>query len=101
MKLLIPNHHTGIYLFFCPGCGCSHWFSTSGFTPAQPIEDTEPKGPVWQFNGDMEKPTVRASILVKGQFRCHLFITDGRIQYLDDCTHSLKGQTVEMEEFQW
>jgi hypothetical protein len=26
--------------------------------------------------------------------RCHVFITNGQIQFLDDCTHALKGQTV-------
>jgi hypothetical protein len=30
--------------------------------------------------------------------RCHLFITDGKIEYLADCTHELAGKTVEMEE---
>ncbi|KFE50155.1 DUF6527 family protein [Pseudomonas syringae] len=25
---------------------------------------------------------------------CHSFVTDGRIQYLGDCTHALAGQTV-------
>ena len=29
---------------------------------------------------------------------CHSFITDGRIQFLGDCTHELKGQTVELPE---
>ena len=27
---------------------------------------------------------------------CHTFVTDGRIQYLGDCTHALAGQTVDM-----
>lgn len=30
---------------------------------------------------------------------CHSFITDGQIQYLSDCTHSLAGKTVPMEAF--
>lgn len=30
--------------------------------------------------------------------RCHSFITDGRIQFLDDCTHALRGQTVDLPE---
>lgn len=30
---------------------------------------------------------------------CHTFITDGRIQYLSDCTHKMAGQTVPMEAF--
>ena len=65
----------------------------------------------WEFNGDFEKPTVRASVLVwcyefnsvTGKHdievdRCHSFITDGMIEFLGDCQHSLAGQTVELPE---
>lgn len=27
---------------------------------------------------------------------CHSFVTDGKIQFLSDCTHDLAGQTVDM-----
>lgn len=30
---------------------------------------------------------------------CHSFVTDGNIQFLDDCTHELKGKTVPLEDF--
>ena len=76
--------------FLCPGCGCGHWFKTDG------------PGPCWTFNGDRDRPTVRASILVRhgrnGSLVCHSFITDGQIQYLGDCTHKLAGQTVDLPE---
>lgn len=29
---------------------------------------------------------------------CHSFVTDGRIQFLSDCTHELAGQTVDIPE---
>ncbi len=29
---------------------------------------------------------------------CHTFITDGKIQYLTDCTHKLAGQTIDLPE---
>lgn len=29
---------------------------------------------------------------------CHSFVTDGRIQFLGDCTHALKGQTIDLPE---
>lgn len=70
--------------FHCPGCGFGHWFKTTG---------TEPK---WTWNEDFDKPTVRASIRVQSSILCHLFITDGNIQFLDDCTHDLAGKTVPM-----
>lgn len=30
---------------------------------------------------------------------CHSFITDGQIQFLNDCTHPLAGQTVPLPNF--
>jgi len=30
---------------------------------------------------------------------CHSFITDGRIQFLGDCTHAMAGQTVCLPDF--
>ena len=74
--------------FHCPGCDKLHAFS-----PYQ-----------WQFfNWDMEKPTVRESILVrysdsKGPIVCHSYITDGTIRFEGDCTHSLVGQSVELPD---
>lgn len=31
---------------------------------------------------------------------CHSFVTDGRIQYLGDCTHALANQTVDLPEIE-
>lgn len=31
---------------------------------------------------------------------CHSFVTDGRIQYLGDCTHSLANQTVDLPDWE-
>ena len=67
----------------------------------------------WTWNGDTEKPTLRPSILTQGTvynggepadkinwpaFRCHTWITDGTAQYLDDCSHELRGATIELNE---
>lgn len=92
------------YVFECPGCGCLHFFDEK-----------------WQFNGDEQKPTVRPSILVRGKRQitdeesdrimagekinipdlvCHSLITDGMIQFLNDCTHELAGQTVELPNWE-
>jgi len=77
---------TGIvgYWFWCPGCNQAHRFQT----------------PKWTFvNGDMEKPTFTASYLVLSETkRCHLFMTDGKLIFLNDCFHALKGRTVNMVE---
>jgi len=31
---------------------------------------------------------------------CHSYITEGRIQYLVDCTHAMAGQTVEIPDWE-
>lgn len=55
----------------------------------------------WTWNGSVEAPTLRPSVLttaptggLHGGFQCHTWITDGQAQYLDDCSHDLRGQTV-------
>ena len=87
----IESKDETMWMFQCPGCGEHHAFWTRGL-----------RGPIWNFNGDVECPTVNPSILVQGSpwenRRCHSFIRDGRIQFLEDCTHSLRGQTVELPE---
>jgi len=94
---------TGLITFGCPGCSCLHTISKA-----------------WSFNGDVDRPTFSPSILVRtGHYAdghkgdcwcaynekhptkfkctiCHSFITDGKIQFLNDCTHELKGQTVDL-----
>jgi hypothetical protein len=88
--------------FWCPGCEEGHavWIG-------------EGPGPRWGYNGNPDKPTFTPSILVKywratpegrammdrgeklppgvdrypgTQEICHSFVTDGRIQFLGDCT---------------
>ena len=63
----------------------------------------------WNFNGDYEKPTFRPSMLIQypeekpeiGLVREHFFVTDGKIQYLQDCHHDMRGKTVEMIDCKW
>ena len=57
--------------------------------------------PSWSWNGDYECPTVSPSIRLIHTVNQvdHLFIRDGKIQYLNDCTHELAGKTVDMVDF--
>jgi hypothetical protein len=106
MLKVIRKNDNGQHVFFCPGCKCGHYIDSG-----------------WQFNGDYEKPTISPSVLVKSvelpeklsidwkdvplgtrhpeakDTVCHSFINAGQIQFLDDCTHALKGQTVPLETF--
>ncbi|MCD9188250.1 MAG: hypothetical protein LUM44_17675 [Pyrinomonadaceae bacterium] len=88
------------WVFQCVGCECLHGFTRQ-----------------WTFNGNMQKPTVMPSIIVRGTegitddehkrimdgekidpkpFVCHFFIRDGKMIYLEDSTRALKGQTVDI-----
>lgn len=73
------------YLFWCPGCQSHMWFDTSGR---------------WVWNGDVEKPTVQPSILCfadNPEKRCHLYVVDGKLNFLNDCGHEYAGRVVAME----
>ena len=51
----------------------------------------------WTWNGRTDAPTLRPSVLTTGrQYRCHTWITDGQAQFLDDCSHELRGTTVDL-----
>ena len=57
----------------------------------------------WSWNGDTERPTLKPSILTEVNYggtvyRCHSFVNDGVVQFLQDCSHELAGQTVELLE---
>ena len=85
--------NTGLYSFICPACKTPHEIGT----------DPRDQFPVWEFNKDLEKPTIRPSIAVESSCRgertyCHSYVTDGKIKFLDDCTHELKGQTVDLPD---
>ncbi|MBS7553536.1 ammonia monooxygenase [Ancylobacter dichloromethanicus] len=92
----------GGLMFRCPGCNMGHM-----------VRVGEGPGPRWGYNGDSERPTFTPSINVTWsepsdvsedfddtskdkRMVCHSFVTDGRIQFLGDCTHALAGQTVEL-----
>ncbi|WP_335928830.1 DUF6527 family protein [Vibrio parahaemolyticus] len=79
------------YSAYCPGCKQSHVIYVQGRV-------------TWIFNGDLANPTFSPSLMVNRNLsnpsapRCHSFISNGQWQFLSDCTHELKGQTVPMIE---
>ena len=117
-KILRRVEHSGSgpdFMFWCPGCKCGHAVWTT---------KRNDRGATWSFNGNMDRPTFEPSLLVthetweppvtpenleqwkvkpweqtKVKKICHSFVRDGRIQFLPDCTHALRGQTVPMEPF--
>ena len=85
-RVVDGDGHLYGYHFYCPGC-----------------KDLHTVGASWTFNGSMDAPTFQPSVLVtypgdQGK-RCHSFIKDGWMQFLNDCTHWAAGKTVPMEEW--
>lgn len=75
------------------------------------IGGTRKGTPNWTWNGDTEKVTLKPSVKTEGTtflggkpdvkenwvpYICHTWVTDGRVQFLDDTTHELRGQTVDL-----
>lgn len=93
-------------MFYCPACRTLHRYRL-----------TQPEGstmPLWSFNGSMGRPSFTPSLLLytlKGKHIdgkwvadgpriviCHLFVTDGVIEYCDDNPHALKGQKIPLPD---
>lgn len=90
-RQIAENETENRLVFFCPGCKCGHFIISKG-----------PKA--WNvIDADTSTPSITPSILTGHdnftKERCHSFITKGNIQFLDDCYHELKGQTVPLPDF--
>ncbi len=108
MKVVALDKHywpRGGYGHWCPGCKSGHEIDT---------EQKNSSGAIWKFDGNLERPTFAPSINGRwGTFAdpnykpdpghdhsgvCHYFITAGKIIYCGDCTHALRGQTVDLPD---
>lgn len=101
VSLLQDDEEALAYSFYCAGCKCSHSFviRRNGFTRDMP--NRPPGLSLWTWNGDFEKPTVFPSINCNPNYpprRCHSFVENGKIRYLNDSYHHLKNQTVDLED---
>lgn len=86
----------GNFAHWCPGCQEMHVFYVG--TPTS-------KGSKWSFDGNLARPTFTPSMNItvgpweNGEIeRCHYFLSAGRIQFLGDCTHAIKSQTVDLPD---
>lgn len=85
------NGEIGGYIFYCPGCKEDHLFTVNSSNPQHN----------WTFNGSEDSPTFSPSLLYPSkEIRCHLFLRDGKIQYLSDCGHELAGKTIDCPDFE-
>lgn len=101
--------------FWCPGCNEAHHVNVG----------TDGCGPAWGFNENGDAPTFTPSVFLRSGHHmpgcgaecwctfearfgrpspfacvsCHSFVTNGRIQFLADCSHALAGQTVDLPDY--
>jgi hypothetical protein len=87
-----PDGREDYRTFKCPGCRDEHTVR---------VRSNGGPRPSWKFNGSDDRPTFTPSILVTApptDYRCHSFVTDGQIRFLDDCNHALAGKTVTLPD---
>lgn len=83
--------------YWCPGCGREHTINLDLDLKAQGV-------PTWTLTGPDDTFTLHPSVNYVVRRRpedpprhvCHHWVRDGRIEFLGDCTHALKGQTVDV-----
>lgn len=106
-KLWDEKH--GAYKIKCPA-GHNHYINTN--VPNQ-------QNAQWAFNGNLDFPTFTPSInestgyfvdpniqgdegdeefIKQNSYRCHFIVTDGKIYFCPDCSHDLKGQTLDLPD---
>lgn len=83
--------------FICPGC------ESLGFPGLHMLPvNSKTKDPSWDFDGNLESPTLTPSILTKyNDHICHSYLKDGVFKFLDDCTHELAGKEVPIPDLTW
>ena len=108
--------------FWCPGCGALHrvpsnlrteapgpkwqWNEDAErptFSPSILVRTIRPNltDEEWALYDEVAAgPGGTERVLADPRFRfvCHSFVTDGRIQYLSDCTHQYAGQTIDLPD---
>jgi hypothetical protein len=88
-KRRIFSADDGTFWFTCPGCKATHTYHT----------DRAQGEPCWDTNGSISFPSFYPSLKhTRPGVLCHLWVTDGKIEFVSDSTHELAGKTVELPE---
>jgi len=82
--------------FWCPGCKAPHSVPVNQRPFGSATKNT------WLWNKSLIAPTFMPSLLFDKDDpakRCHSFVKDGKIQFMTDSGHALKGQTVDIPDW--
>lgn len=120
---ILRNSEDNGLIFWCPGCNMAHGIhhgAGSGprwgwnrdvnkptFTPSVLVQTTgAPEGRDMmtpaeedEYDAIYKAGGTQAVFASRFGIRCHSYVTEGRIQFLSDCTHALAGQTVDLPPF--
>lgn len=107
------------HVFFCPGCNENH----SVYSKGTGVPNWEYNGNeynptfkpsikvTWEHSSPENNRKAKEFYKVHGRRPtkvelpydvvniCHSYVTDGMIEFLDDCYHELKGTTVELPDY--
>ena len=119
LRSATDSHGLPAVIFKCPGCKSSHMLPIGAGPGHRWTYNNEPESPT--FTPSVFCKTIRPKmsdaewdeydkaftehgsdyVVNDPRFRhwCHSFIRDGMIQYLNDSTHELAGQQVELGHF--
>lgn len=79
-------------VFVCPGCVAG---GPPGYEGLHMLTiNSKEMGPSWDWDGNLEAPTLSPSILSNGYCRCHSFLKNGIFEFLADSDHPLSGANV-------
>ena len=95
----LPSRREGADHFRCEPDEATHlWFrfANEDFPRCLPVQTKGTRAGTgnWTWNGDKQRPTLRPSLATNfGTHKCHVWINEGMVQHLGDCTCGLAGQT--------
>lgn len=104
-KLIAVNDHGTHYtslLFVCPGCKAAGRKGYDGLHML-PVNSPHLEKPSWDWDENLEKPTLSPSILTRGGALgkdgiCHSFLREGVFEFLTDSTHELSGRKIHIPD---
>jgi hypothetical protein len=93
------SEHWENYYIWCPGCKEAHGFRTKAPTCEGPKQL-----PLWKFDGNIQSPSFTPSLLYLRHLadyagcgpRCHIVVTDGKVNFCADCEHEYAGKTIDL-----